>query len=1091
MWEPANITEKNLNNETHKIIAEAQLRKYGSFLVKFVEDTNSCEKKFENTNNVVVKPLVLNTEPFENVSILHLVHSDNKILSKILASLASICEEINFLVKESDGLYKEFVMYGGEENSNNIENIEIVSQFLETLQKVHNFIVRSQQVLTLLVKQLSCILGKGFYTSTSTSTFSEMLNKFSQLLVCLVTLEALLENPLLQEHMVLYRKCLRNTMHNSKYNISRENVKLFEKIIVTMQNKLLSGRIFKDTLDKFLEDKLITALKNCSLNIEFALYINSLLSELEKEDENINNVQLWMQLNVTTVFSIYIFGNIDKKVIRKLFELNKRISACTLIGNIMWYPEIFFLKHVQVMVKFIDIKTIESQRITHITSKYQMLPKESQLVLSQACSLMIDIQKLSTNSTIKSTYLQEICNLFMNALKFIYRLNVQIKLLINIHTEKDITMTKSVLSALCKFLELLKAMKIILNKYSDTLLNLTLILSHQLSYKALSILGNIKKNFTQEKFYKEHQLDVLSALNVCEHSLKGPNTSQRCTIANLALSASGLPPDMLFTLRLAINQLEIISYFSKVIKTNSDCSFLYWHQVYLLPVYYSKLISNRSNLSRYNLLLSALSDCSSLCDQEKIKEKNDIELKLNVLTPLNQIVETNLRLQTHQHLELPPFDPLKNYISLNFYKYLPAVINDQYKNIKNDTEHYLSGMFYNLTTVVLHNWKTYGEMRRLALLQYGLDTVDDNLPMQTLEQGLDVLEIMRNINVFVSKYLYNLNTQVFIEESSNNKYLNTINISHVANSIRTHGLGIMNTTVNFTYQFLRSQFYIFSQFMFDEHIKSRLLKDLRFFAEHKNEMNQMYPYERAEKFHFGIRKLGLNQSGESYLDLFRKVITHIGNAMGYIRLIKSGGRRCLADGACFIPDLKGIDQLTNIFEESDLPNLSKSAASGVKNDLENFVDNFEEATEYFKLLVKVFVPVLRNKDNIHLKNFYVIVPPLTINFIEHSLSHKDRLNKKNKTDSAFTDDGFALGLAYIIELLDQESQLNSLHWFHAIQRKFKNDRLKIDEQKALSVNDNTKLKQTLTLTEKRIKTFEKEFQLLYYSFNSARLFFQT
>ena len=41
----------------------------------------------------------------------------------------------------------------------------------------------------------------------------------------------------------------------------------------------------------------------------------------------------------------------------------------------------------------------------------------------------------------------------------------------------------------------------------------------------------------------------------------------------------------------------------------------------------------------------------------------------------------------------------------------------------------------------------------------GLETVDDRLPSQTLEQGLDVLEIMRNIDVFVSRYLYNLNNQ--------------------------------------------------------------------------------------------------------------------------------------------------------------------------------------------------------------------------------------------------------------------------------------------------------------------------------------------
>ena len=34
----------------------------------------------------------------------------------------------------------------------------------------------------------------------------------------------------------------------------------------------------------------------------------------------------------------------------------------------------------------------------------------------------------------------------------------------------------------------------------------------------------------------------------------------------------------------------------------------------------------------------------------------------------------------------------------------------------------------------------------------------------------------------------------------------------------------MNTTVNFTFQFLRKKFYIFSQFLYDEHIKARLLK---------------------------------------------------------------------------------------------------------------------------------------------------------------------------------------------------------------------------------------------------------------------------
>ncbi len=105
--------------------------------------------------------------------------------------------------------------------------------------------------------------------------------------------------------------------------------------------------------------------------------------------------------------------------------------------------------------------------------------------------------------------------------------------------------------------------------------------------------------------------------------------------------------------------------------------------------------------------------------------------------------------------------------------------------------------------MALHNWRTYGEMRSLADHKYGASTADDHLPAQTLEQGVDVLEIMRNIDVFVCRYLYNLNNQIFVEAASDNKHLNTINIRHVANSIRTHGAGIMNTTVTFYFLVVR------------------------------------------------------------------------------------------------------------------------------------------------------------------------------------------------------------------------------------------------------------------------------------------------
>ncbi len=48
--------------------------------------------------------------------------------------------------------------------------------------------------------------------------------------------------------------------------------------------------------------------------------------------------------------------------------------------------------------------------------------------------------------------------------------------------------------------------------------------------------------------------------------------------------------------------------------------------------------------------------------------------------------------------------------------------------------HYLDTVFYNLTTLNPHDWKTYGDMRNLAEQKYGLVMLEPHLPSGTLEQ---------------------------------------------------------------------------------------------------------------------------------------------------------------------------------------------------------------------------------------------------------------------------------------------------------------------------------------------------------------------
>jgi len=233
-----------------------------------------------------------------------------------------------------------------------------------------------------------------------------------------------------------------------------------------------------------------------------------------------------------------------------------------------------------------------------------------------------------------------------------------------------------------------------------------------------------------------------------------------------------------------------------------------------------------------------------------------------------------------------------------------------------------------------------------------------------------------------------------VERSADSKSLNTINISHIANSIRTHGIGIMNTTVNFTYQFLRQKFVIFSQFLFDDHIKARLYKDMRYFRENKDSLKNMYPYERADKFNREIRKLGVTDKGLTYLDQFRKLITEIGNAMGYIRMIRSGGMNFTSNAIKFVPDLQRIVKFEDLVGKEKLSTETAEASKNLDRAIDNLITTFAEGTEYFQMLVNVFAPEFRNPANIHLRNFYMIVPPLTVNFVEHMLNTHEKLKKK-------------------------------------------------------------------------------------------------
>lgn len=130
--------------------------------------------------------------------------------------------------------------------------------------------------------------------------------------------------------------------------------------------------------------------------------------------------------------------------------------------------------------------------------------------------------------------------------------------------------------------------------------------------------------------------------------------------------------------------------------------------------------------------------------------------------------------------------------------------------------------------------------------------------------------------------------------------------------------------------------------------------------------------------------------------------------MGYVRMIRSGALHECTEATVYLPLMDGDLNFSSYCKDEFLHEMTISAAEILESDINNLYKNYRVDTNYFRLLVNAFLS-LRHAENIHLQNFYMIVPPLTINFVEYILKAKEKITKKDKVGALFTDDGFAMG----------------------------------------------------------------------------------
>lgn len=184
----------------------------------------------------------------------------------------------------------------------------------------------------------------------------------------------------------------------------------------------------------------------------------------------------------------------------------------------------------------------------------------------------------------------------------------------------------------------------------------------------------------------------------------------------------------------------------------------------------------------------------------------------------------------------------------------------------------------------------------------------------------------------------------------------------------------------------------------------------------------------------------------TFLDKFRQLVTQIGNALGFVRMIRNASLKDNSNLIKYIPKIVDEMSFEDVAADLGIKGETLEACKMFDMSVRLLFKQAQDATDFLRILVKNFDGVFEGAECAHLKLFHIIIPSLSLNFIEHVQRGKDKIFKKNNKDAFISDDGFALGIAYLLKILNQIESFDSLNWFQHMMLKYDKDSKALSER---------------------------------------------
>ncbi|TSM52349.1 WASH complex subunit 4 [Bagarius yarrelli] len=665
---------------SQKIHTEVQLKNYNKFLEDYTSQLKAIEEALDDSIGDVwdftLDPIALKLLPYEQSSLLELIKTENKVLNKVITVYAALCSEVKKLKYEAETKFYNGLLYYAE----GVSDTSVVEG--------------------------ECQVQMGRFISFLQIVYEHL----GELLVVLITLDEIMENhSTLRDHWKMYKRLLKSVHHNpSKFAIPEEKLKPFEKLLLKLEGQLLDSMIFQACVDQRFDNpgEGVLVSKNSAFAEEFAQNIRTIFANVEsKLGEPAEIDQRDKYAGVCGLFALHfhIFRTVDKRLYKALLDVCKKVPAVTMTANIIWFPDTFLINKIPAAAKLMDKKSLQAIRIsrdTFLQQKAQTITKDVQSYYVFVTSWMMKMEAILSKDQKTEKLSEDLsnrCNVFVQGILYAYSISTIIKTTMNLYMSMQRPMTKTSVKALCRLVELLKAVEHTFHRRSLVVADSVSHITQQLQSQALAAISTAKKRVISDKKYSEQRLDVLSALVLAENTLNGPSTRERRLVVSLALSVGTqmktFKDEELLPLQLVLKKLDLISELEERVKMQCDCSFLYWHRA-VFPIYLDDVYDTAVDAARIHYMFSALRDCvptmlyarhMESCKQLLECYDNEIMEVFNEVCPdLEDIVNFAELVKEEGLSERHKTQP----VDLYHFSVLDCVLNDLTSNSAEGTEYF-------------------------------------------------------------------------------------------------------------------------------------------------------------------------------------------------------------------------------------------------------------------------------------------------------------------------------------------------------------------------------------------------------------------